>query len=82
MLESLDFSVKSAKIKSGFTYFISFFEKKTGRPAFLDLNHKKKCCKKKRTNVFSDFSVTKNANSNLIAVLGCGNLFLLVCEIA
>ena len=29
------------------------------------------------TKFFSDFSVTKNANSNLIAVLGCRNMLLL-----
>ena len=29
---------------------------------------------------FSDISGTKNANSNLIAVLDCGNVFLLICE--
>ena len=34
------------------------------------------------TKFFSDFSVTKNANSNLIAVLDCRNMFLLLCEIA
>ena len=33
------------------------------------------------TKFFSDFSVTKNANSNLIAVLDCRNMFLLLCEI-
>ena len=34
------------------------------------------------TKFFSDFSVTNNANSNLIAVLGCMNMFLLICEIS
>ena len=32
--------------------------------------------------VFSDISVTKNANSNLIAVLDCRNMFLLICEVS
>ena len=34
------------------------------------------------TKFFSDFSVTKNANSNLIAVLGCRNMLLLISEIS
>ena len=34
------------------------------------------------TRFFSDTSGTKNANSNLIAVLDCSNMFLLLCEIA
>ena len=33
------------------------------------------------TRFFSDISGTNNANSNLIAVLNCGNMFLLICEI-
>ena len=34
------------------------------------------------TKFFSDFSVTKNANSNLIAVLGCRNMLLLISQIS
>ena len=34
------------------------------------------------TKFFSDFSVTKNANSNLIVVLGCRNMLLLISEIS
>ena len=33
------------------------------------------------TKFFSDFSETKNANSNLIAVLSCRNILLLICEL-
>ena len=34
------------------------------------------------TRFFSDISGTKNANSNLIAVFDCRNMFLLICEMA
>ena len=58
-----------------------YFLKKREDPFFCNLNHKKKVVGK-RPNNFSDYLITKIANSNLIVVLGYRNMLLLIAEVS